>query len=47
MLYKIIGIWLVIDGGGSLLCKKLPHDFLFDAGRIVRVVIGVVLVCLS
>jgi len=40
---KYIGLWLILDGGVSLLNKRQEHKFLYDLGRIVRIIIGVYL----
>jgi len=43
MYLKYIGLWLVLDGGASILNKRQEHKFLYDLVRIVRVIIGVYL----
>jgi len=40
---KYIGLWLILDGGASILNKRQEHKFLYDLVRIIRVIIGVYL----
>jgi len=40
---KYIGAWLIFDGAASILNKRQEHKFLYDLGRIIRVIIGVYL----
>jgi len=43
MYLKWIGLWLILDGGASILNKRQEHKFLYDLVRIIRVIIGVYL----
>lgn len=43
MALKIIGIWLILDGAGSILNKRQRHSTGLGMGRIARIIIGVFL----
>jgi len=44
VILKIIGIWLIVDGLGSLVYVECGHSLELDIGRIVRMGIGIILV---
>ena len=43
IIIKLIGVVIFIDGMWSMLTKKNNHQWLLDAGRVVRTMIGCVL----